>query len=196
MIKILLLTLTSLAIAFPLQAKPLGEGAEIPDVQLLTEQGKPVNLRELARDRPTVLIFYRGGWCPYCTTHLSALAKSEKEILAAGYQILAISPDSPASLKATPDRESLGFTLLSDSQATAAKAFGLAFQMPGDLVSKYKSEYQIDVEKASGENHHLLPHPAVYIVSPKGVITYSYVNEDYKVRLTPEKILKEIQKKP
>jgi peroxiredoxin len=194
--KILFLTLTCLAVAFPLEAKPLGEGAGIPDVQLQTESGKSVKLRELIQDRPTVLIFYRGGWCPYCTTHLSALAKSEKEILAAGYQILAISPDTPASLKATPDRETLGFTLLSDSQAAAAKAFGLAFQLPEELVSKYKSEYQIDVEKASGSTHHLLPHPAVYVVSSDGHITFAYVNEDYKVRLTPDKILKEIQKAP
>ncbi len=174
----------------PLAAEPLAIGQTIPDTMVQTEAGKSAKLRQLISEKPTLLIFYRGGWCPYCTKHLMALAGIEKEILAAGYQILAISPDQPSKLAETPDRDKLGYTLLSDSSMETAKAFGLSFQVPEELVSKYKNEYQIDIESAAGAKHHLLPHPAVFVVSQDGVISFAHINEDYRIRLEPEAILK------
>lgn len=170
-------------------------GDTVPDVKLLTENDAAVSLREVVKEKPAVLIFYRGGWCPYCNRHLGALAEIEGKVLAAGYQILAISPDQPAKLKATPDREKLGYRLLSDRKAEVAQALGIAFEVPAELVAKYKNEYQIDLEAASGETHHLLPHPAVFVVGRDGVIRYVHVNPDYKIRLTPEEILAIIEAK-
>ncbi len=180
-------------------AEPASERAKvgdtIPDVGLLTEDNAAVSLREIVKEKPAVLIFYRGGWCPYCNRHLGALAEIEPKVLAAGYQILAISPDQPAKLKATPDREKLGYRLLSDRKAEAARALGIAFEVPAELVAKYKNDYKIDLEAASGETHHLLPHPAVFVVGRDGVIRFAHVNPDYKVRLTPEEILAAIEMK-
>jgi peroxiredoxin len=173
-------------------AAALGSGDIAPDTTLKTEAGETVNLTDLVKEKPSVLVFYRGGWCPYCTKHLMALAGIEKEISAAGYQVLAISPDQPSKLAETPGREDLHYTLLSDSSMETAKAFGISFQVPQELVSKYKTEYQIDIEADSGETHHLLPHPAVFVLNKEGVITFAYVNEDYKVRLEPEKILEAV----
>ncbi len=173
-------------------AASLRIGDTVPNTTLKTEAGETVNLTDLVREKPSVLIFYRGGWCPYCTKHLMALAGIEKEILAAGYQVLAISPDQPSKLAETPGRKDLPYSLLSDSSMETAKAFGLSFQVPQELVSKYKNEYQIDIEADSGQTHHLLPHPAVFVLDKKGVITFAYVNEDYKVRLEPEKILEAV----
>jgi peroxiredoxin len=167
-------------------------GAPIPEVTLRDAEDQPVKLRETIAAKPAVLIFYRGGWCPFCTKHLMALVEIKDELLQSGYQILAISTDQPAKIKKTPNREKLDYTLLSDSKMTAAKAFGISFQVPDDLVSKYKNEYQIDFEAASGETHHLLPHPAVFIVSKDGVIRFAHVNPDYKTRLDPQAILKAV----
>ncbi len=175
-------------------ASPAAVGDTIPDTTLRDESGVEVNLRELVQEKPAVLVFYRGGWCPYCTRHLSALADIENDILAAGYQILAISPDQPSKLAETPDREKLDYRLLSDSTMETANAFGISFQVPAELVSKYKNEYQIDIEAASGQPHNLLPHPAIYVVGTDGIISFAHVNEDYKVRLEPEKILEAVRK--
>lgn len=164
-------------------------GDTVPDVKLGTEDDGAVSLREVVKEKPAVVIFYRGGWCPYCTRHLGALAEIEGRVLAAGYQILAISPDQPAKLRTTPDREKLGYRLLSDRKAEAAQALSIAFEVPAELVAKYKNEYKIDLEAASGETHHLLPHPAVFVVDRGGVIRYAHVNTNYRVRLAPEEIL-------
>ena len=169
-------------------ATPLKVGDSIPDVKLRTEDDKEVSLRKLVSEKPTVLIFYRGGWCPFCNRHLQSLAGIEDDLNKAGVQLLAISMDQPAKLKATPDREKLHYRLLSDSDATAATAFGIAFKVDDKTVEKYKG-YGINLDAASGNDHHILPHPAVFVANTNGVIRFAHVNPDYKVRLEPAKIL-------
>ena len=183
----LLLSATSLAAAPA--AQPLKVGDSIPDVKLRTEEDKEVSLRKLVSEKPTVLIFYRGGWCPFCNRHLQALAGIEKDLEKDGVQLLAISPDQPKKLRETPDRAKLGYRLLSDSDAEAAKAFGIAFKVDDATVEKYKASYQIDLEAAAGNKNHLLPHPAVFVTDMSGKIRFAHVNPDYKVRLEPAKIV-------
>jgi peroxiredoxin len=172
---------------------PLKVGDAIPDVTVRTEENQVVSLKKLVAEKPTVLIFYRGGWCPFCNRHLQSLVGIEEDVNQAGAQLLAISMDTPEKLKATPDRAKLGYRLLSDSDANAAKAFGIAFKVEDSLVLKYKDAYHIDLEAASGNDHHILPYPAVFIAGTNGIIRFAHVNPDYKVRLEPAKILEAIR---
>ncbi len=171
---------------------PLKVGDSIPDVKLRTEDDKEVSLRKLVSEKPTVLIFYRGGWCPFCNRQLQSLAGIEDDLNKAGVQLLAISMDQPSKLKATPDREKLHYRLLSDSDAAAATAFGIAFKVDDKTVEKYKG-YGINLDAASGKDHHILPHPAVFVADTSGKIRFAHVNPDYKVRLEPKEILKAAQ---
>jgi peroxiredoxin len=184
-----LITILLTVSSHPLFAEPLQKGGVIPDVTVQTADDATVHLRELVSAKPTVLLFYRGGWCPFCTRHLSALVDIQDDLKAAGVQMLAISIDQPSKLRETPEYDAFSYTLLSDADAEAAEAFGLAFTVPDELVSKYKTEYGIDLEAASGQTHHKLPHPAVYVVGQDGIVQFVYVNEDYKVRLEPQKVL-------
>ncbi len=172
---------------------PLKVGDSIPDVTLRTEDDKEVGLRKLVSEKPTVLIFYRGGWCPFCTRHLKDLVGIESDLEKQGAQLVAISMDTPAKLKATPDHDKLGYRLLSDSDAHAAKAFGVAFTVEDDLVKRYKDSYKIDLEAAAGNKNHILPHPAVFVADTSGKIRFAHFNPDYKVRLEPKEILKAAQ---
>lgn len=186
----------SLLGAATLRADPpssaLKVGDSIPDVTLRSDQNKEIRLRETVAEKPSILIFYRGGWCPFCTRHLQSLATIQGDLAASGAQLLAISMDTPAKLKATPDREKLPYQLLSDSSADAAKAFGIAFKVDESTLKTYKN-YGIDLESASGQTHHLLPHPAVFVVDRSGTIRFSHVNTDYKARLDPSKILEALK---
>jgi peroxiredoxin len=60
--------------------------------------------------------------------------------------------------------------------------------MGDEGVERYKG-YGIDLEGASGETHHLLPVPAVYIVDKKGKILFEYVNPDHRVRIDAQTVL-------
>lgn len=166
-------------------------GDTIPDVSVAGIKGGSVSLRAIVSKKPTVLIFYRGGWCPYCNTHLGKLQSIESEILGHGYQIVALSPDRPAELERSLEKHKLTYALFSDSAMDAAKAFGLAFTVENTTLVKYRI-VGINLEKASGEEHHMLPVPAVFLVNTDGMIQFAYSNHDYKVRLETDKILGEI----
>jgi hypothetical protein len=41
-------------------------GATLPALSLPDATGKPLDLTALNASGPLVIVFYRGGWCPYC----------------------------------------------------------------------------------------------------------------------------------
>ncbi len=106
-----------------------------------------------------------------------------------GFPVVAISPDQPSKLEESRKANSLGYTLYSDSSLSAARAFGIVFQLSGDEVKRYKG-YGIDLADASGETHHQLPVPSVFLVEAGGTIRWVYSNPDYRVRPENAKLLK------
>lgn len=172
----------------PEQVTPALTGTTIPVANVKTVDGKTISIKDVVSQKPTVLIFYRGSWCPYCNKHLAELQKAEQQLVDMGYQILAVSPDRPRFLKNSIAKHDLDYTLLSDSPMNLTKAFGLAFKVDDSTVERYKQN-GIDLEKNSGYDHHLLPVPAVYLINPDGLITFQYVNPDYKTRIKSEVLL-------
>lgn len=168
--------------------KPLGEGRPAPSAVLREPDGGNVALAELYRTAPTMLIFYRGGWCPYCSVHLGQIQKAEKQLRELGFQVVAISPDRPEQLAESIHKEQLTYALLSDSDMTLAKAFGLGFRVDDKTLERYQG-FGIDLEQASGQRHHLLPVPAVYLVDTQGTIRFAHWNPDYKTRLGPDELI-------
>lgn len=168
--------------------KALSAGAGIPAVSLSKVDGQAVNLTTLAK-KPTVAIFYRGGWCPYCNRHLKEIQGVEQQLLDMGYQIVGISPDQPEKLKATIEGEQLKYQLLSDSKGDGARAFGIAFNAAKEYGPKYGDRITTMLESFSGEKHHELPVPAVFILKD-GKVAYSYANADYRSRLSADELIK------
>lgn len=162
--------------------KPVAVGEKAPDATLTTPDGEPVTLASRYAEGPTALVFYRGGWCPYCTTHLAGLGAIEGDLRALGVRLIAISPDLPEHGRATAEKFEVGYTLLADPKVHAARAFGLAFTVDAATVDRYKT-YGIDLEKSSGESHHALPVPAVVLVDEFGVVRFMHADPDYKQRL-------------
>ena len=62
------------------EARPIAVGAAAPDAALRDLDGNDVTLNAIVAEKPTVLIFYRGSWCPYCNLQLSDLVKVEEEL--------------------------------------------------------------------------------------------------------------------
>lgn len=175
-------------VASPTNVNPLLIGASIPSITLKTIENKDINLLDLVKDKPTIFIFYRGGWCPYCNLHLGQLRLIEPQLIELGYQLVAVSPDRVEKLQETYEKNKLNYLLLSDSLANAAINFGIAFQLDSQTIESYK-KYGVDLEKYAGEKHHILPVPSVFIVDTTGKIKFQYVNPDYKTRLSSDVIL-------
>jgi peroxiredoxin len=161
---------------------PLLIGEKIPDITLKTTENAAVQLSDLFKNKKTVLVFYRGGWCPYCNMHLSALAEAEKQILALGYQIIAISPDAPENLKITAEKDKVKYTLLSDSKGDLIKAVGIFFEAP----ENYKETINVH---SNGLNTSFLPVPSVFVVNTDSDILFEYISPDFKHRISSELLI-------
>lgn len=112
----------------------------------------------------------------------------EPQLIRLGYQIITISPDQPSKLIQAIQEHKWSYLLLSDSKMTGARAFGIAFKV-GAKTLEQNENFRIRLEQPSGEKHHLLPVPAVFIVAKDSIIKFEYVNPNYKVRLSPELLL-------
>jgi peroxiredoxin len=190
---VLLLTVASTVPAAELapsadQVRPILMGSKLPDVALRTVSGEATTLAKQVGGKPAILVFYRGGWCPYCNLQLSDLRLIEDQARALGYQMIAISPDRSEELSRTLDSVDLTYTLLSDSQANALKAFGIGFRVDDLTVAKYLT-FGINLETASGNKEHALPVPSVFIVDGEGVLQFGYSHPDYTIRIPGTVIL-------
>jgi peroxiredoxin len=187
--KILSILLLSTALA---QAEPvptaLKVGDSIPDVTLRTVDNQEVKLRTLVAEKPSVLIFFRGGWCPFCNAQLSSLAGIVPELNKEGVQLIAIGMDQPSKLRETMQHDKVDYMLLSDSDASAVKAFGIAYKVDDGTLARMKS-FNVDLDAATGNSDHILPHPSVFVVTTSGIIRFVHADTNFRVRLAAPKVL-------
>ena len=166
---------------------PLLIGSSVPNITLSDPVNRSVNLSEIGPEK-ALFVFYRGGWCPFCSAELADLADIDVELQNKGIEIVAISPDTPEYLQTSLEDIELGYTLLSDSSMEAAKAFGVAFRVDEETVQSLK-EGGMDIEERSGQTHHILPVPAAFLTNSEGKIVFQYVNPDYRQRVDKSVIM-------
>jgi peroxiredoxin len=164
---------------------PLLISQSTPNSKLLTVEGDPVSLKALTMQKPTVLIFYRGGWCPYCNRQLAGLKEIEAQLDELGYQILAISPETPAQLQAQKLQTQFTVQLFADPDLETISGFGIGFYVSDEKRATYKSKWDINLTSNKTTGKAVLPAPAVFILDTNGKVKFSYVNPDFKTRISP-----------
>ena len=158
------------------------KGEKLPETTLLDDSGKSVNLNEEIAKQKTVLVFYRGGWCPYCNTQLAGLAATEKDIVELGYQVIAVSPDDYRNLKPAEEKNNTNYKLYSDADGSFIKSIGIGFT-PNERTSNYIAK------KTIGKTTEVLPVPTVLVLNTEGEILFEYISPNYKQRISPELLL-------
>jgi peroxiredoxin len=176
------------------QIKPLQVGESAPRFIVQTVDHKPVEFDPRNLERPALVIAFRGGWCPFCNMHLSELRKVIEDVDALDIDVLFLSGDRPELLYRSLKRETLedianlNYQILSDADAQAAIAFGIAFKVSQKTIDRRNEKGQ-DIVESSMLRHGLLPVPSVFAIDRNGVIAFAYSNPDYKVRLPADKLL-------
>ncbi len=164
----------------PEDISPLLYGEKIPAAILSDAAGKSFDLNKAISAKPSILVFYRGGWCPYCIKQLSALQEVLPDLEKLGYQLIAVSTDAPAGLNQSATKEKLNYTLLSDPDLALSRQVGIAYKAPKpywELLPKTTGGKDVDL---------LLPVPSVFILDKTGTIQFEYINPDFKERLSPD----------
>ncbi len=165
-----------------------------PDFSISDIQGNKFNLKNEVKTGPVVLVFYRGGWCPFCNIQLRSLQTELVPQLSANKaKLVVISVDSLDEASKTDNNENLDMTVISDSDASILKLYNVAYKVPGELVTKYINEYKIDLEKSSGKKHHLIAVPSVFVINKSGKIIFSHIDENYKVRVENSEIIEALK---
>ena len=172
---------------FPIQGT-LKKGGYAPDFVLPDASGNPVMLSDRLRDGPVVLIFYRGGWCPYCNIQLRACQRALDEITALGGQLLAISPQLPDGSLSTAELNKLSFDVLSDLGNRVAKAFGLVYELPEQLREVMRANGKA-LSELNGDDTWELPLPATYVIAQNRRVALAAIELDYRERLAPEDVI-------
>ena len=168
--------------------QPLLIGAATPSVNVNGLNGETIDLAHFVKEEPTILIFFRGSWCPYCMKQLGQLQKWLPKFKEAGFRIVTVTQDSAEMNKKTQKKYNFGFPILSDSSMAAAKAYGLVFEVDQETITQYKS-YNIDLVGLYGRTQPLMAVPGIFLSQNDGVIRFQYVNPDYRIRLAPEVLL-------
>jgi peroxiredoxin len=172
----------------------LQPGAIAPDFILPNVDGRSVRLYSELERGPVVLVFYRGGWCPFCNIHLRGFQKSLAEFKAAGAQVLAISPQLPDQSLTTQEKDELAFPVLSDVGLNTARAFGIAFELPKALLDLY-ADFDVLLENSNGaEGAKELPMPATFVIRADRTIAYAHVEADFTRRSEPLEVLNLVRK--
>jgi len=176
------------------EIQPLQAGDPAPRFVVETVDSEPFDFDPKKLEKPVVVLAFRGGWCPYCNMHLSEVRHVIPEIHDMGIDVLFLSGDRSELLyeslevETQADIDGLDYTILSDADAQAAIAFGIAFQV-ADRTTNYVKNKGDGYTESSMERHGVLPVPAVFAIGTDGVIAYAYVNADYKVRLPADDLL-------
>lgn len=181
------------AAATAAEIQPLTVGDQAPRFAVETVDNERFDFDPRNLERPALLISFRGGWCPFCNMHLSELRHVMPEIGRMGIDVLFLSGDRPELLFSSLKQETqddiadLGYSILSDANAHAAVALGIAFKASERTIKRRRDKGQ-DIEGSSMARHGVLPVPAVFAVNRAGIITYAYTNPDYKVRLSADEL--------
>ena len=157
----------------PTVESPIKIGDMLPHFELPAQDG--VN-RSLPLDKPTIVVFYRGQWCPFCRWELAGLQTVNRAATELGAEIIGLSPDSPAESEDLRQRLGLTYSILSDTELAVTDTFGLRHR--GGRAS-------------TGED---MPFPTTFIVDPQGVVRGKIENETYRDRPSPKDVLALLRK--
>ncbi len=102
----------------------LTAGMPAPDFSLPDQDGKLVSLKDFAGQK-LVIYFYPQDNTPTCTTQACNLRDNMHLLRAAGYTLIGVSPDTPASHRKFIAKQGLNFPLLADEDKTMVNAYGV-----------------------------------------------------------------------
>ena len=167
-------------------------GTRLPDGELLDVAGQPTTLAETLSGKPAVIVFYRGGWCPYCNISLRAYQAQLVPALAErGIALIAISPQAPDGSLSTKESKELTFTVLSDPGNRLARQLGI-LTAPSDGARAAQLQLGLDLTQVNADGTTGLPMPTVVIAGADGVIRWIDVHRDYTTMAEPGQVLQAV----
>ena len=111
----------------------LENDTQAPDFDLANQFGEHIRLSDFRGKKPVALVFFPLAFSSTCTGELCALRDNLALFKSNGVELIGISVDSKASLRAWADQEGYDFTLLADfwPHGAVASAYGVLDESEG-----------------------------------------------------------------
>ncbi|MFW2377637.1 MAG: peroxiredoxin-like family protein, partial [Cellulophaga baltica] len=153
--------------------------------------GKKITLYDELENGPVILMWYRGGWCPYCNMQLHYMQEMLPEFKKLGASLIAITPETPDNSISTKEKNDLEFEVLSDLDNKVGYEYKLVFKLTEDVKEIYENGFELS--KFNGNDKGELPLAATYIIGQNKVIQYAFLDADYRNRAEPQDLLEHLK---
>jgi peroxiredoxin len=163
-------------------------GALAPEFALNDATGRLVRSADLLALGPLVVKFFRGRWCPYCTTELEAWRDLYGQIREHESLMVAISPQTERQSDFMAGQHGLPFPVLSDPGCALAEQFGLVYTVP-EYHRAYYLSVLVNIPFVNGEPSWRLPLPATYVIGRDRRVLFAEAHADFRVRPEPQEAL-------
>ncbi len=159
-------------------------GATLPEFEVKNVAGGHVGPGNFI-GKPTIFIFYRGNWCPFCMAQLKELATRYEDIRQLGVRVAMISPqphDNTVAI-AKKFRIDLTFEFFTDEGNAAARSLGI-LNLHGTPMGMQALGYDSDTVL-----------PTVIITDKHGRIVWVHETDNYRIRPEPAVYLEVLRQK-
>ena len=158
----------------------LRPGRSLPDFLVADESGNPIRSVQVIGS-PTVMMFVRGNWCPFCTSQVKDLTKYYKDIVDLGARLILVTPKPLETTRRVAEFFEVEFEFWLDDQLEAAKQLGLV--MPAGVPRDHQKEYGEDTVW-----------PTALVIDAAGIIRFAKLSRFIVDRPDPKALLTELRK--
>lgn len=156
-------------------------GTKLPHFSVRNVKGE-WGTSESLTDKPTILVFYRGNWCPFCTAQLKELIARYKEIDALGVRVAMIAPQPHENTVGVSRTYDAKFDFLTDEGNAAARALGI----------EHRNGLPMGMQMLGYDSDTVMP--TVIITDKNGKIVWTHETDNYRVRPEPELFLEVLRR--
>ncbi|MDC7227021.1 MAG: peroxiredoxin-like family protein [Spirochaetales bacterium] len=168
--------------------KALKVGDTAINFTLKNAVGDSVTLYEKLAEGPVILMWYRGGWCPYCNFTLHHMQEYLSEFSKYNAALIALTPEVPDKSMSSIEKHDLKFEVLSDLDNNIASEYKVVFKLTDDVAGVYEDKFGLSAY--NGNNKAELPLAATYVIDTDKIIKYAFLDADYRKRAEPSDIVK------
>ena len=148
-------------------------GSKLPHFTVRNVDARLVNSAQLT-DKPAILIFYRGNWCPFCTAQIKELMARYKQLDALGVRVALIAPQPHENTVGVSKTYDAKFDFLTDEDNAAARTLGI----------EHKNGLPMGMQALGYDSDTVMP--TVIITGKDGKIVWTHETDNYRMRPEPD----------
>ncbi|KPA21129.1 putative peroxiredoxin [Shimia sp. SK013] len=176
---------------------PIGEikvavGDNLLPFTSMTSEGAAFDSSELSGKR-TLLKFFRGGWCPYCSAELVAFDAMKDELAKHDVSVLALSKDTPEQAEIHKTRDGLDFPLLSDPDLKIIRAYGVEHHKALGQTKNTKLTIGGVPVGLAPFKFEAMAIPTTLLIDETGTIRWVDQTDDYRLRSSSKRVLEAVK---